>query len=446
MPRPTGIRNDEPASVDSLDRAKMARALASAVRVCGTPLVVGVYGSWGTGKTSLMRLVEQDLVQDPDYYTVWFDSWQHQFDDNPAIGLLHTMVTQLGLGDDEEAQLLLTSVAGAFTDLTQWVQPVVDTSAQLDQLRKRFLEERFAAREQQILLRQHLTKLLSKATKGGAIRLTFFIDDLDRCLPEYILKTLEALKLFLNLPDCVFVLGVDRDALESTIRTRYGDEGISEHYLDKIVQVPFALPPITRSAADRFVRSLLPADLADLTEHIVAGLDANPRGLKRFVNSFILNNELAKQIFDGRPYDPEVLAYLLIVQYRWPAFYKEIADSRQALVANGPDKTVNKINDISVAKLAELVRRDGAALDGYIYLSEVVSVRRIAFDLVVTEVGEFRIQLIRVLREQLGLSLKDAKDLVEASVPITIATALSREKADGLLAKVRASGSSAEIV
>ncbi|GAA2972351.1 ribosomal protein L7/L12 [Actinokineospora diospyrosa] len=442
----TGIRNDEPASKDTLDRDKMARALAAAVRVCGTPLVVGVYGSWGTGKTSLMRLVQDELRKEPDYYTVWFDSWQHQFDDNPAIGLLHTMVTQLGLGEDEDAQELLTAVAGAFTDLTQWVQPLVDSTLQLDELRERFLKERFAAREQQILLRDHLIKLLAKATKGGKIRLTFFIDDLDRCLPEYILKTLEALKLFLNLPDCVFILGVDRDALESTIRTRYGDEGISEHYLDKIVQVPFALPPITKAAATRFVRSMLPDELAGLTEHIVAGLDPNPRGLKRFVNSFILNNELAKQIFEGPAYDPKVLAYLLIVQYRLPAFYKEVVDSRQALIASGPDKTVNKISDVSVIKLAELVRRDTTALDGYIYLSEVVSVRRIAFDLVVTEVGEFRIQLIRVLREQLGLSLKDAKDLVETGVPITIATALSREKADGLLVKVRETGSTAEIV
>ncbi|SES43794.1 ribosomal protein L7/L12 [Actinokineospora terrae] len=445
---PAGIRNDEPASVDALDRDKIARALATAVKVCDTPLVVGVYGSWGTGKTSLMKLVQGELESETDFYTVWFDSWQHQFDENPAIGLLHTMVAQLGLAEKSgsQARELLTSVAGAFTDLTQWVQPLVDGSADLDQLRQRFLDERFKAREQQILLHKHLRDLLDKATERGAIRLAFFIDDLDRCLPEYILKTLEALKLFLNISGCVFVLGVDREALESTIRARYGDRGISEHYLDKIVQVPFALPPITKAAATRFVKSMLPEELVGVTDDIVAGLDPNPRQLKRFVNSFILNNELAKEIFEGPDYSPIVLVDLLIVQYRLPAFYKEIAESRQALIADRPDKTVAGVDQLSsVRRLVDLVARDPSALDGYIYLSEAISVRRIAFDVVVTEVGEFRIQLIKVLREVLGCTLTEARDLAESPPPIIIATAKTREEAEVLLARVLATGSTGEI-
>ncbi|WP_253831163.1 KAP family P-loop NTPase fold protein [Actinokineospora globicatena] len=447
-PTPAGIRNDEPASVDALDRDKIARALAKAVKVCDTPLVVGVYGSWGTGKTSLMKLVQAELESETDFYTVWFDSWQHQFDENPAIGLLHTMVSQLGLAEKSgsQARELLTSVAGAFTDMTQWVRPLVESTADLDELRKRFLDERFTAREQQILLHQHLRDLLDKATERGAIRLAFFIDDLDRCLPEYILKTLEALKLFLNISGCVFVLGVDREALESTIRARYGDRGISEHYLDKIVQVPFALPPITADAATRFVRSMLPDGLAEVTAEIVAGLDPNPRQLKRFVNSLILNNELAKEIFVGPDYTPMVLVDLLIVQYRLPAFYAEVAASRQALVADRPDKMITKVDQHrSVRRLADLVARDPAALDGYIHLSEAVSVRRIAFDVVVTQVGEYRIQLIKMLREVLGCTLTEARDLAESPPPITVGTAMSRADAEAMLARVTATGSTGEI-
>ncbi|WP_245614550.1 ribosomal protein L7/L12 [Actinokineospora inagensis] len=442
------IRNDEPATTDSLNRDKIARALASAVGACDTPLVIGIYGTWGTGKTTVMRLVQAKLDADPaeGFRTIWFDSWQHQFDDNPAIGLLHSMAAQLDLTKNTEVRELLTSVAGAFTDLTQWGRPVIDGNSDLDRLRTLFFEERFNAREQQILLRDRLDDLLSRATGGGATRLVFFIDDLDRCLPEYILKTLEALKLFLNISGCVFILGIDRDALHASIYTRYADKGISEVYLDKIVQVPFWLPPITRAAAAGYVRSLMPEEDPEVTA-VIAEMDLNPRRLKRFVNSFLLNNELAKEIFDGpNAYDPQVLLDLLILQYRRPDFYREIVDSRDALLATSPDKTVAHItDDPSVDRLATLVQRDPTALDGYLHLSEVVSVRRVGFDVVITEVGEFRIQLIKVLREQLGLTLKEARDLVDSEPPIAIGPALPHDDAEALATKIRETGTRAEV-
>ena len=83
------IQNDEPAAVDSLDRVRFATALASVIKSCATPLVIGIYGTWGTGKTSLMRQMREQLSQADDIRTIWFDPWQHQFDEEPAVALLH---------------------------------------------------------------------------------------------------------------------------------------------------------------------------------------------------------------------------------------------------------------------------------------------------------------------------------------------------------------------
>ncbi|GLZ40505.1 ribosomal protein L7/L12 [Actinokineospora sp. NBRC 105648] len=445
------IRNDEPAREDALDRDKIARALAGSIFVCDTPLVVGVYGSWGSGKTTLMRLIGRHLdnTRGANCHTIWFDAWQHQFDENPAIALLHTMVETLGMG--EEGRKLLTAIAGAFSNAALRAMTLVDAATDFKKFEEKFEEERFQVRDKQVRLRQRFEALLAKATRapdGSTARLVFFIDDLDRCLPENILKTLEALKLFLNMPNCVYVLGVDREALENTIRTKYTDRDISGQYLDKIVQVPFSLPPVSSAATTTFVRTLLPDGLHDIAEDIVAGLGTNPRRIKRFVNSFILNDELAKQTFATGSYEARTLAALLVVQYQRPDFYKELTESREALLpdADTADKTVNLLgNDRAIARLTAAVERDPTALDGYIHLSEVVGVRRIEFDVLVTDIGDNKIQLIRVVREHNGLGLKEAKDLVEGEPPVTIGTGLTRAAAEALVEQAREVGSSAEI-
>ena len=75
--------SDEPTKKDSLNRGGYARALAKLAMNCDTPMVVGLYGTWGTGKSSLMKLIRDELDRDK-VHTVWFDPWQHQFDDSPV--------------------------------------------------------------------------------------------------------------------------------------------------------------------------------------------------------------------------------------------------------------------------------------------------------------------------------------------------------------------------
>lgn len=440
-----GIRNDEPARVDQLDRGKAAKALANAALRCETPLVVGLYGTWGSGKTSLMQLVKQELDASNQCLTVWFDAWQHQFDENPAIALLHTMVDELRLG--EEGRKLLFVIAGALTNAALKATTIFSTK-DLRELEDQYEEERFLVREKQVRLRKHFAALLSRATDDGDIRLVFFIDDLDRCVPDHILKVLEALKLFLNLPGCVYVLGVDRAALESSITHRYGNGDISEaQYLDKIVQVPFTLPPVPPAATEGFVRSLLPEGLLGAAGMIVGNLGGNPRKIKRFVNSFILNHEMARLTLNQAEYDPELLLTLLLVQYSRPEFYKELVEDRAALELGGDDETTKLLReDRAVARLRDLVARDPRALDSYIHLSEVVGVRRIEFDLVLTELGERKIQVLKVVREHLaGLGLADAKAMVEAPPPAILATGLTREAAEAFRQGMVEAGAVVEI-
>ena len=142
-------------------------------------------------------------------------------------------------------------------------------------------------------------------------RLVVFVDDLDRCLPEKAIQILEAIKLFLEVKDTVFVLGMDKEVVVQGLETRYHQvrEGSKKEqvdderqelpisgdaYLQKMVQLPFHLPPLGLGDIEGYM-SKLEKDLTrneklpDMTYQVLArGLYPNPRQVKRSLNTFRL--------------------------------------------------------------------------------------------------------------------------------------------------------------
>lgn len=61
-----------------------------------TPFTAGIFGEWGTGKTSLMRMIEKYL-QDQDkknVITIWFNAWRFEKDEHPLIPLVAHIVQE----------------------------------------------------------------------------------------------------------------------------------------------------------------------------------------------------------------------------------------------------------------------------------------------------------------------------------------------------------------
>ncbi len=414
--------NDEPAPRDALGRQKFADALAELVVVSETPLVVGIFGGWGTGKSTLMRLTESKLENRA--YTVWFDPWQHQFDEDPAVALLHTMVDKLGLGED--ARKLLATIAGALGSFLLKNTVSIDIK-EIRDLRESYDEERFRVREKQVRLRAHFGELLSKVTEDGTIRLVFFIDDLDRCAPEQVLKVMEALKLYLNFPGCVYVLGVDRPALQACIEDRYGnlDFGESE-YLDKIVQLPFNLPPASTDDMEQFIASLLPEELGELGPVLSSAIGPNPRQVKRFVNALMLNDGLSDSLF-GSDHDRRCLTAVLLLQLRAPETYKAVLSeperAEELLLGIGGEWGTELSTEPAVQRaLSELLRDGVEGIEKYIYLSNVASVRSIGFSVTLQTSGDNKIQMVKAVRQLTGLDLAGAKELVESAPAVVVVT------------------------
>jgi len=140
--------------------------------------------------------------------------------------------------------------------------------------------------------RENFARLVALAlgqAAGQPNKLVVFVDDLDRCTPDKAIQVLEALKLFLDAPGCVFVLGLDPEAIEAAVQTRYRGEVKAREYLEKIIQLPFILPPIEDEPMRRYVHAIarkLPDERC--VEVFALGLGGNPRKIKRILNIFLL--------------------------------------------------------------------------------------------------------------------------------------------------------------
>ena len=333
---PARTHSDEPTADDLLERKKYAQGLARLAESGATPMVIGIYGTWGMGKTSLMRLIEMELDR-TKVRPLWFNPWEHQFDDNPVVALVYKIMEQTGRKWEQTAKEKLAlfaaalasgAVKGAAKYFTGWDFSIKD----LLHLGKHYFENQFLVRDFRMNLRDKLEQLVKKVRTEGYPnrRLIFFIDDLDRCLDDQSLKLLEALKLYLNLEGCVFFLGLNREAMESALRSRYPDLDTRADYLDKIIQLPFHLPPIDADNRKQFVVRLLGQELASCGDLLAATLGENPRKVKRFINKLIVNDSLA-QALEIPDYDVRLLALLLLIQDAHYPSYLKIAENPDLL-------------------------------------------------------------------------------------------------------------------
>ncbi len=311
--------SDEPVMEDALKRYEYVDCLAELARSATPPMVIGVFGEWGSGKTSMLHQVRARLDDDSSgCATVWFDSWLHQYDENPVLPLLHAIVTDLGLDGRENVTGALRTVSEALGSLI--LSSTINVNPPFVQRAlKAYGEEKFRLRSERSRLDQHLSRLIATVLRERKkSRLVVFIDDLDRCHVDKITALLEALKLYFSRDNCVFVLGVAKAPLAAALKEKYQDP-VGE-YLDKIVQFPFEMPRLSASAFAAYVEGLLNHDIHATKSLLVCGLRANPRAIKRFVNVLILQDRVARAR-ELDPYEVRVLAAVLLIRDGDADFY-----------------------------------------------------------------------------------------------------------------------------
>jgi predicted KAP-like P-loop ATPase len=288
------------------------------------PVVLGVFGDWGGGKSSIMKMLEKDLNSDEhqDTACLYFNGWMFEGYEDAKTALLSSILIELG-----EHKRFGPAVKEKVTGLLKRVKVMelaklgikhvgvplamgalaggvgaipAAAAALLPQLLNRDTSEKKAESKESedgaheginwldlietdmtkpdlLEIRKFRTDFEKMLATTDIKSLVILIDDLDRCLPERIIETLEAIKLFVAVPKTAFVVGADPRIVKHAIALRYVDRQVShdvaateqgeatteeekynlvQDYLEKLIQIPYYLPRLSPAEIETYINLL----------------------------------------------------------------------------------------------------------------------------------------------------------------------------------------------
>jgi predicted KAP-like P-loop ATPase len=429
------------------------------VQARGRPISIGVSGAWGVGKSSMIKLVHQSLEgrawkekkekEDGKFIFVEFNAWLYQGYDDARAALMDVIGEKLtkeaehrkkGIEKAKEFVerirwfRLMKLVAGSAVALHAGLPPV-GLLGELYGLGKTFLggDETTETAEKAIKVAgevketatglldpkkkssppqeiQALRDSFEKTLEAMEITLVVLIDDLDRCLPETTISTLEAIRLVLFLKNTAFVIAADDAMIKYAVRRHFPDvtDELAVNYFDKLIQVPIRVPPLgtqevraymmllyvensdldvkikeeiragickqlgqtwqgkradsafMKSLHNKFDNELIGKfDTADRLAHLMttaSGIAGNPRLIKRFLNALAIRMAISNA--QGVGVDEAVLAKMLLFERvgnpkAYAALTKAVSESangKPAFLAEWEEKA-NEGQDVHLPEL-----------------------------------------------------------------------------------------------
>ena len=189
-------------------------------------MTIGIQGSWGTGKTSLLNMIKREIEEDENsnlYTQIYINAWEHSILSIPEESLfkiVNDILSQIAPKDSkikEASKKLLTQATrlGVAATMGRAVSGIAD---------EMLISADSTIRE----LKNQLSDVISK-DKSYA-KLIVYIDDLDRINPPDAVAILELLKNVFDLPQCIFVLAIDYDVVVKGLRSKYNEQSSDNEY------------------------------------------------------------------------------------------------------------------------------------------------------------------------------------------------------------------------
>lgn len=376
------------------------------------PATIGVFGDWGSGKSSLISMIRRKLDGNEGTLVVEFNGWLFEGYDDAKSALMGTIIDEvitrrsagqkaktlavnllrridwfraaggaLRFGIRYAAALSAAGPSGvgvaAGLDATEALDRASQVLADASDKKLNSLSESETAHTLRRGIREFRGDFDKFLKESNVDRLIVIIDDLDRCLPDTIIETLEAIKLFLFVPRTAFVIGADERLVEYAVKQRFPElqgskSEVGRDYLEKLIQYPVRIPPLGRAEMETYIsllfteasgvdRELLSKarakalertgtdvdlsfgieEVEDAIGHVpqalreslaisariapllARGLNGNPRQCKRFLNAFTLRLEMAR--LRGITLEQRILVKLMLLERFRPESFRQLA-------------------------------------------------------------------------------------------------------------------------
>lgn len=413
---------DSETEVDFLDFDYLKAILKSTINdKTLLPASIGVYGDWGSGKSSLIKMSMEELKQESNTVCLVFNGWLFEGYEDAKTALMGSILDVVqkerkltpkalayirGLyksidkfkvlksGLKFGADMFLTGGIGTLADIglngigekiankmlkisqdNEDVSQIIN-GIDLEKIQNN-IEAELSNKEIRNDIREFQTNFVELLNETSIEKLVIFVDELDRCSPDTILDTLEAIRLFLFNGNVAFIIGADERHISYAVKKKFKEiEGlqidIGKEYLEKMIQYPIRIPRMNTKEVEFYITCLFfekdlatdefdvmikylnedkqkdflnfnidyalilngHPELADKVKEsiIVAkqlasvlsnGLNGNPRHCKRFLNSLYMRLEMAK--YKKLDLDRKVLAKIMMLEYFKVPLFKKIA-------------------------------------------------------------------------------------------------------------------------
>lgn len=326
------LHNDDPLQTseqDVLNREEFAKQLINPIIKSNGKLTIGIYGPWGSGKSSLFTMMNDHMPK--EQLTMNFTPWY--FGDNTdgiILEFLEHFAEQIKKSNyyDTGLEKELAVYANFFKSIQ--LRPTGAT-VRLGDLFKGFLPEESDIKA----VKKVIDKMLIKSDR----KIVVFIDDLDRLDREEILTVFKLIRLVCDFPNVVYVLALDEEIISLALGQVYWEQVTEEQavlkgreYLEKFIQIPIYLPKVDEVKLKKFLFDGLEEILQEhkIKTGFFESIDSvypiiditkfrTIRNIKRYLNLVqIFVPILKEEVF------VDDLLYLLVIKVSSPSLYEWI--------------------------------------------------------------------------------------------------------------------------
>lgn len=281
------IDPENPWADDVLERQSIADYLTPVLASINQPFVIGLHSAYGTGKTIFIRRWRADLRL-KGFESVYFNAWETDFSENPlyafmsalkrqfeekapkkkkekireqfsvlakktggfarnkALPLILKGLTRKALGNDAVDEFL-NDFGASEEEIASLVGEIAGESLRAQEMSENSLDE----------FKKYLGKIVKervgKKKDADKRKIIIFVDELDRCRPDYAIEVLESIKHLFSIEGIVFVLAIDDDQLQKSVASVFSPDIDADGYLRRFIDWRFKLP---QPPPQRFARFL----------------------------------------------------------------------------------------------------------------------------------------------------------------------------------------------
>ena len=379
------IDSDNPWGDDQLNRCQVARTLTSIITGQEQPLVVSLSGSWGTGKTFMLQRWQKDLerkdLEKKGYVSIYFNAWEDDFCNDPFVAIIGQITKEIA--SHKEFKGVLRQVKKAAKKIIPFTLfKMMDNATGglvgkdlIDSMKNEVLSEYENQRKAKKELKDSLRKMSAKVKDKSGNPLVFIVDELDRCRPTFAIELLERIKHVFDVPNMVFVVGINRDELCKSIRSVYGEIDANT-YLQRFFHADFTMPEVSAkdyvveyvwkhyfsNYSNAFRYTKYNDEFFSFVKHIAKTGRLPLRDLEHYIRHLYL---IANNPADD--FSLLLLFVVIMVKMKRPELYKKWA-AKQAPKDEILDAIAELLDDDSRARIEGHLHEIGAIPAGYFNL------------------------------------------------------------------------------